>query len=160
MHIASVAPPRRCKKCITIRFGREMFRSQGTSVRKLCVRVDVIRSLSNNILPTREDFGFVRPLGTGSHIVHATSFLGPSRRFGDECYTAMTKSHESTPGATVHCVNQRPRDWTSDSVEPCETPVCFLHIQVIGTKVRLPKMHRIPPDVDLGCSRSQAKCES
>ena len=34
----------------------------------------------------------------------------------------------------------------SDSVELCETEVCFLPIQLIGTNV---KMHNVPPDVDL-----------
>ena len=43
---------------------------------------------------------------------------------------------------------------TSDSVELCETAVCFLHIHLMGTKVRHLKMHEIPPEVDLGSSRS------
>ena len=34
----------------------------------------------------------------------------------------------------------------SDSVELCETAVCFLHIQLIGTNVWLPKMHNVPPE--------------
>ena len=46
------------------------------------------------------------------------------------------------------------------SVELCETEVCFLHIQLIGTNVWLPKMQRIPPDVDFESSRSPAKSES
>ena len=32
--------------------------------------------------------------------------------------------------------------------------------QLIGTNLRLPKMHRIPPDVDFESSRSPAKSES
>ena len=52
------------------------------------------------------------------------------------------------------------REITSASVELCETEVCFLHIQLIGTSVLLPKMHRIPPDVDFESSRSPAKSES
>ena len=48
----------------------------------------------------------------------------------------------------------------SDSVELCETEVCFLHIQLIGTNVRLPKMHNVPPEVDFESSRSPAKSES
>ena len=36
----------------------------------------------------------------------------------------------------------------SDYVELCETEFCFLHIQLIGTNVWLPKMHNVPPDVD------------
>ena len=49
---------------------------------------------------------------------------------------------------------------TSSSVEQCETEVCFLHIQLNGTNVWLPKMHRIPPDVDFENSRSLAKSGS
>ena len=37
----------------------------------------------------------------------------------------------------------------SDSVEVCETEVSFLHIQLIGTNAWLPKMHNVPPDVDI-----------
>ena len=49
---------------------------------------------------------------------------------------------------------------TSDTVELCETAVCFLHIQLIGSSVRLPKMHKMPPDVDFESSRSTAKSKS
>ena len=48
----------------------------------------------------------------------------------------------------------------SDSVELWETAVCFLHIQLIGTNVWLPKMHYVPPEVDFESSRSPAKSES
>ena len=51
-------------------------------------------------------------------------------------------------------------DITSDSVELCEAEVCFLHIQLVGTNVRLPKMHNVPPEVDFESSRSPAKSES
>ena len=36
----------------------------------------------------------------------------------------------------------------SDSVELCETEVCFLHIQLTGTNVWLPKTHSVPSDED------------
>ena len=45
----------------------------------------------------------------------------------------------------------------SDSVELFETEICFLHIQLIGTNVWIPKMHNVPPDVDFESSRSPAK---
>ena len=51
------------------------------------------------------------------------------------------------------------RETISDFVELCETQVCFLHISLTGTNVRLPKMHRIPPEVDVESSRSPAKSE-
>ena len=52
------------------------------------------------------------------------------------------------------------REITSASVELCQTEVCFLHIQVVCTNVRLLNMHRNPPDVDFESSRSPAKSES
>ena len=52
------------------------------------------------------------------------------------------------------------REIISASVGLCETEVCFLHIQLIGTNVWLPKMHDVPPDVDFESSRSPAKSES
>ena len=45
----------------------------------------------------------------------------------------------------------------SNSVELRDTYVCFLHIQLIRTNVRLPNMHHVPPEVDFGSSRSPAK---
>ena len=38
---------------------------------------------------------------------------------------------------------------TAGSVELCETEVCFSHIQLMGTNVRVPKTHQIPPEGDL-----------
>ena len=52
------------------------------------------------------------------------------------------------------------KEMISNSVELCETEVCYLHIQLIGTNVWLPKMHNVPPDVDFESSRSPAKSES
>ena len=49
------------------------------------------------------------------------------------------------------------REIVSVPVELCETEVCFLHIQPIGTNVRLPNMHKSPPDVDFESSRFPAK---
>ena len=48
----------------------------------------------------------------------------------------------------------------SASVELCETDGCFLHIQLNGTNVRLPKTHNVPPEKDFESSRSPAKSES
>ena len=67
--------------------------------------------------------------------------------------------------ATTRAFMRRPapKDITSKSVEVCETEVCSLYFQLMelmGTNVRLPKIHRIPPDVDLEFSRSPAKSES
>ena len=40
------------------------------------------------------------------------------------------------------------REMTSDFVELCETEVCFLHIQLTGTNVWLPNMHKILSEID------------
>ena len=52
------------------------------------------------------------------------------------------------------------REIISASVDLCETDVCFLHIQLIGTNVWLPNMHKSPLEVDFESSRSPAKSES
>ena len=52
------------------------------------------------------------------------------------------------------------KETISDFVELCETAVCFLHIQFVGTNVWLPKMRNVPPEVDFESSRSPAKSES
>ena len=69
--------------------------------------------------------------------------------------TSMTKyqkSSASKPSIRKPASN----DMISDSVELWDTDVCFLHIQLFGANVRLPKMHKTPPDA----SRSPAKSES
>ena len=73
--------------------------------------------------------------------------------------TETIKSHSSRAGNPS---NPSPvsNEMISDSVEVWETDVCFLHIQLIGTNVWLPKMHKIPPEVDFKSSRSPAKSES
>ena len=78
--------------------------------------------------------------------------------FGFVCFV-LTKSKRSSAGIPSM---RKPasREITSASVEPCESEVCFLHIQLIGTNVWLPKMHNVPPDVDFEASRSPAKSES
>ena len=52
------------------------------------------------------------------------------------------------------------REISSASVVLCETDVYLLHIQLISTNVRLPKVHESPPDVDFESRRSPAKSES
>ena len=73
--------------------------------------------------------------------------------------TATIRSHKSSAGITSN-LNPASKEMISDSVELCETEVCFLHIQVIGTNYWLTKMHNVPPEVDFESSRSPAKSES
>ena len=54
--------------------------------------------------------------------------------------TATIRSHKSNAGIPS-ILKPASKERISDSVELCETEVCFLHIQLIGTNVRLPKNH-------------------
>ena len=77
--------------------------------------------------------------------------------------TETIKSHDSRAGKPrTETINLSPvsKEMISDSVELWETAVCFLHIQLIGTKVWLPKTHNVPPEVDFESARSPAKSKS
>ena len=67
--------------------------------------------------------------------------------------TMSKRSRASNPSIR----NPASREMISDSVELCETEVCFLHIQLTGTNVLLPKIHKTPHEVDFESSRSPAK---
>ena len=73
--------------------------------------------------------------------------------------TETIRSHNSRAGNPSN-LNPVSKEMISDSVEMCETEVCFLHIQLIGTNVWLPKTHNVPPEVDFESSRSPEKSES
>ena len=73
--------------------------------------------------------------------------------------TETIRSHNSRAGKPSN-LNPVSKEMISDSFELCETAVCFLHIQLIGTNVWLPKMHSVPPEMDFASSRSPAKSES
>ena len=74
----------------------------------------------------------------------------------EECNTSITKSQRSR--AAIPSIRRlASREIISASVELCETEVCFLHIHLMETNVRLPKMHRTPPDDDFESSKSSCK---
>ena len=73
--------------------------------------------------------------------------------------TETIRSHNSR-AAKPSKLSPVSKEMISDSVELCETAVCFLHIQLIGTNVWRPKMHSVSPEVDFESSRSPAKSES
>ena len=68
--------------------------------------------------------------------------------------TETIRSHNSRAGKPSN-LSPVSREMISDSVELCETQVCFWHIQLTGTNIWLPKMHHFPPDVDFESSRSR-----
>ena len=73
--------------------------------------------------------------------------------------TEITKSQRSR-ASSPSIRNPASKEITSDSVELCETEICFPHIQLSGTKVRLPKIHKTPHAFDFESSRTPAKSES
>ena len=62
--------------------------------------------------------------------------------------TATIRSHSSRASKQSN-LSPVSKEMISDSVELCETEVCFLHIQLVGTNVRLSKTHNVPHDVIL-----------
>ena len=61
--------------------------------------------------------------------------------------TITIRSHKSSAGVPS-VLKPASKETMSDSVELCETEVCFLHIQLIGTNGWLPKVHNVPSEVD------------
>ena len=57
-----------------------------------------------------------------------SALLGPSVLFGTECNISITKSQRLRAKTAS-------RDMSSASIELCDTEVCFLHLQLIGTNV-------------------------
>ena len=73
--------------------------------------------------------------------------------------TSITMSQRSRAG-NPSIRNPASREMISDSVELCETAVCFLHIQLTGKNVLLPKIPKTLLEVDFESSRSPAQFES
>ena len=59
--------------------------------------------------------------------------------------TTSQRSRASNPSIRSPASSEIPMD----SVKSCETEVCFSHIQLTGTNVLLPKIHKTPPEVSL-----------
>ena len=73
--------------------------------------------------------------------------------------TSGTNSQRSSAG--IPSVRKHAsKEISSDSVELCETEVCFLHIGNMGTNVRQPSAQRILPEIDFESSWLPAKSES
>ena len=81
----------------------------------------------------------------------------PVLDYSDACFREELRRSSPINQVRVSNLNPASKEMISDSVELCETEVCFLHIQLIGTNVWLPKMHNVPPEVDFESSRSPAK---
>ena len=79
--------------------------------------------------------------------------------FEFECMTLISKSQGSRTGIPSI---RKPvsTEIISASVELCDTHVCFLHIQLIGTNVWLPNTHNVPPEVAFESFRFRAVSKS
>ena len=84
----------------------------------------------------------------------------PRLSLGPEWNTSITKSQRSRAGIPSMRKPAAMRKMIAACVELCETEVCSLHIELLGTNVWLPKMQRIPADVDFDSSWSPAQSES
>ena len=91
--------------------------------------------------------------------ISLSSFPDPSETRETFPRTETIRSHRPKAGNPSN-LSPVSREMISDSVELWETAVCFLHIQLIGTNVWLPKTHNVPPEVDFESSRSPSKSES
>ena len=72
---------------------------------------------------------------------------------------STTDSHRPNEGIPS-IRNKASRAITSASVDEWDVAPCFLHIQVMGTKVLGPTKHTTPPLVDLESLKSEAKLAS
>ena len=74
--------------------------------------------------------------------------------------TSITISHISR-ASKPSMRNPASNEMISNSVELWDTDICFLHIQLIGTNVRLPKIHKIPlTEADFESSKPPTTSES
>ena len=112
---------------------------QSVKAGKFSVRSDVIDLSQTNFF---RGSVFVRPLGSLSQPLRTRTPRAKSR-FGEECSTSMTKSHTSRAGMPS-MRKPRPRILPLTLWSCVRLQVVFLHIQLIGTNVRLPMMHKMP----------------
>ena len=55
--------------------------------------------------------------------------------YSDSCFQELQRSDPIDQEGIPPNLNPASKEMISDSVELCETAVCFLHIQLIGTNV-------------------------
>ena len=120
----------------------------------------------NQHCPDHQSFheiSFVSEVCEVLHEPHVGSCTGLTvLDYSDTCFHEELRRSDPINQVRVIPSNLNPasKEMISDSVELCETEVCFLHIQLVGTNVWLPKMHNVSPDVDFESSRSPEKSES
>ena len=137
------------------------------ALRRMCVGgyiIHVWQLLNLSLSLFRLCFGLVFFLMEGSPVPHKSPWASlPCLAvlfavLFVERNTSITTSQGSKAG-TPFIRSPASKEMISDSVELWDTDICFLHIQLTGTNVRLPKIHKTPP-VDFESSRSPPKSES
>ena len=121
-----------------------------TELSRLCVRWNMINITQFKIVVMSWNLGLVLGLLVWCCVTRRVSsylICGFSDWLGEEWNTSIAESQRSRAGIPS-MRNPASREIISASVEPCETDVCFLHIQLFGTNVWLPNMHKSPPNVD------------
>ena len=113
----------------------------------------------------RNKINFVQIINLSMHFLSRWRFVHmglPVLDFSDAYFREEPWRSDPINQVRVHRPSSNPasKEMISDSVELCETEVCFLHTQLIETNVWLPKIHNVPPEVDFESSRSPAKSES
>ena len=69
-------------------------------------------------------------------LCHGSQRVAPFYRGSELCFQGLKQSDPTNREQEARLISiQRPKELISDSVELCETEVCFLHIQLIGTNV-------------------------
>ena len=108
------------------------------------------RQVKHNSDPTLDSQGCSKHSNLAEKILYAqfpaAPWVNDSILF-DERNTSTTTSHNSREGSPS-IFKPATNEIVSDSVELWCTDVCFLHNQLMVTNVQLPKIHKIPPEVD------------
>ena len=125
--------------CIFFKHGKQI-----TKMRRFCVCSTVIHFEQSMIISINMLLRFWCWCFSFGHC-RATS-VSVLIGFG-QSNTSITNSPEFMSGNTTH--KPASKETTCDSVELWDTDICSLHIQLTWTNVRLPKIHKMPPKVDL-----------
>ena len=92
---------------------------------------------------------------------HGKQRVSPFYHGSESCFQGLKQSDSITQERESRLISiLRPKRWFRILMNCVKTEVCFLHNQLIGTNVWLPKTHSVLPEVDFEPSRSPAKSES
>ena len=126
-----------------------------TELSQIAVPIEVLPKDDSTINFFRHVGHSLRSFVWSMIFVHHWRRVAPICQESELCFQGQKtiRSHKSRAGIPSN-LNPASKEMIPDSVELCETEVCFLHIQLVGTYVWLPKTHNVPPEVDFESSRS------